>query len=83
MSRSRKKVPIYKDRGFRKDSYWKTVRRRYKTIIKGNRDEESLQFPNPKTIVNDYDYCDWLSDCRYKDNCYCIRTFGRKKCIQK
>ena len=23
-----------------------------------------IEFPNPKTIINDYDYCDWFYDFR-------------------
>lgn len=68
MSRSRK-VPIHKDssRSTKKSTeYWRTVRR----VIKGkvrfyceSIDNEIL--PDPKEIINDYDYCDWTDDLRF------------------
>mgnify|MGYP001766470650 CR=1 FL=1 len=56
MSRSRKKVAIVKDSG-KVIRYWRTVRRRINTVIHSNRNLDELELPNPKTIVNDYDYC--------------------------
>lgn len=69
MSRSRKKA-IYKDKGFRKKDYWKTVRRVHKVIIQKHKSDfiydyhgdfgKEFNLPNPKSIVNDYDYCDYI-----------------------
>lgn len=39
--------------------------------------------PKEKSIVNDYDYSDYTSDCRNDNNCYCIRHYGTKKCTRK
>lgn len=62
MSRSYKKA-IIKDRprNYKKSSlYWRKVRRVQKQALKQNKD-----IPNPKTIVNDYDYCDYKIDYEY------------------
>ena len=59
MSRSKKK-PIYKDKGNKKD-YWKTVRRVTKHALRNG--DENL--PDPKEIVNDYEYCDFIIDFRF------------------
>jgi len=68
MSRSRKQ-PIYKDgpRSHKKSSvYWRTVRRVINERVRyyyERLDEEVL--PEPKEIINDYDYCDWIWDSRF------------------
>ena len=68
MSRSRKK-PIYKDapRSHKKSSvYWRTVRRVINERVRyyyERVDDEVL--PDPQEIINDYDYCDWISDSRF------------------
>lgn len=93
MSRSHRK-PIVKDKGYKKRSYWKTIRRTwnisYKKIAKSltesgsfnwwigyDEDEKyykseelksiekdiyeaDLTLKNPKEIINDYDYCDYI-----------------------
>jgi hypothetical protein len=68
MSRSRRK-PIVKDRprNEKKSSlYWRIVRRvingKVRQIIKTDEDETDL--PQPREIVNDYDYCDYVIDYR-------------------
>lgn len=68
MSRSRRK-PIVKDRprNEKKSSlYWRIVRRvingKVRQIIKTDEDETDL--PQPREIVNDYDYCDYIIDYR-------------------
>ena len=68
MSRSRRK-PIVKDRprNEKKSSlYWRIVRRvingKVRQIIKTDEDETEL--PQPREIVNDYDYCDYVIDYR-------------------
>lgn len=86
MSRSIKQ-PVKKDkpRNFKKSAiYWRTIRRVINHTIrnfKNNLDEMIL--PKEKTIVNDYDHEDWISDCRNNNNCYCIKNYGTKKCIRK
>ena len=68
MSRSRKR-PIIKDVGFMKRDYWKVIRRVHKQEIKKHHHEfmylgweDDFVLTNPKSIINDYDYCDWISD---------------------
>ena len=86
MSRSIKK-PIIKDspRNFQKSQiYWRTIRRVINHTIrnfKNNLDEMIL--PKEKSIVNDYDYSDYTSDCRNDNTCYCIKQYGTKKCTRK
>lgn len=86
MSRSIKQ-PVKKDkpRNFKKSAiYWRTIRRVINHTIrnfKNNFDEMIL--PKEKTIVNDYDHQDWISDCRNNNNCYCIKNYGTKKCVRK
>ena len=58
MSRSKKKA-IYKDRGLR--SYWKYVRREINNAVRSIIhliDKEDYSIPDPKEIINDYDYSD-------------------------
>lgn len=55
MSRSYKK-PVYKDRRM-KDIYWKRVRRRQRNEIRSGKHPEDVS--DAKTIMNDYDYCDF------------------------
>lgn len=66
MSRSRK-LPIVKDKP--RVNYWKTVRRTLNQTVSQFsvvEDEDDLNdLPDPKTIVNDYDYCDYVSDMRF------------------
>mgnify|MGYP000928746771 FL=1 len=86
MSRSIKQ-PVKKDkpRNFKKSTiYWRTIRRVINHTIrnfKNNFDEMIL--PKEKTIVNDYDHQDWISDCRNNNNCYCIKNYGTKICKRK
>lgn len=66
MSRSRKKA-IVKDK--RLKQYSKIIRRSQNQIIKDSIKLEDLfllEIPNPKTIINDYDYSDYRFDCEYK-----------------
>lgn len=71
MSRSRR-LPIVKDRprNAKKSSlYWRTVRRvineKVKSYLIAPSDDVSL--PEPKEIVNDYDYSDYKFDYRDPD----------------
>jgi hypothetical protein len=65
MSRSYK-LAIKKDRGL-KSYYWKKIRRITKQIVKSlsfdNADD--IYIPNPKEVMNDYDYCDYVIDYEY------------------
>jgi hypothetical protein len=62
MSRS-KKEPIVKERprNYKKSTiYWRKVRSVVKNTIKSFKEDwKDLEIPNPKTIVNDYDYSDY------------------------
>lgn len=62
MSRSCKK-PVIKERprNIKKSTlYWRTIRRHIKNTMKSTSLECFRDLPNPKTIVNDYDYCDYI-----------------------
>ena len=67
MSRSTRK-PIIKDRprNHKKSSlYWRSVRSTIKQSIREIaqlEDKEDFEIPNPKEIVNDYNYCDYIFD---------------------
>lgn len=68
MSRSRKK-PIIKDRprNYKKSSnYWRTIRRVTKNKIRFLQEtlEEEI-IPDPKEIINNYDYSDYRFDMRF------------------
>ena len=58
MSRSRKK-PIYKDKGMSVHQYWSTIRHEWKQITNKNYDNDDFYLRDPKSIINDYDYCDY------------------------
>lgn len=55
MSRSRKKVPIYKDKGFKHSVYNKIFRRVNKQRLHEGKDMIAL-----RELINDYDICDWV-----------------------
>jgi len=68
MSRSVKK-PVYNDSGWMKRGYWKAVRTATKTRVRGllltdDLDEAVQQIPDPRTVVNDWDYRDYTIDAR-------------------
>lgn len=71
MSRSRRK-PIVKDRprNEKKSSiYHRTVRRVTNEKIRYlNEDVDDEILPDPKEIVNDYDYSDYKFDFRFNDD---------------
>jgi len=87
MSRS-KKLPISKDspRNYNKSAmYWRTVRRVINDRIRYYQetlDDEVL--PDPKEIVNDYEYNDYIYDYRFisgnssEIKKYWAERFGRK-----
>lgn len=69
MSRSRRKYPIIRDVGYMKSIYWRVIRRIWKHEIQSNKEVLS----NPKELINDYDYCDWIYDCKntfYEEKAY-------------
>lgn len=52
--------PIYKDRGKEHFIYWKKIRREWKQKLHSRK-----PLRNPKEIINDYDYCDYIFDWRF------------------
>ena len=69
MSNSYRK-PVIKDKPRSKKrtpEYWRKVRRVQRQQTDKNNLEE-LEISNPKSIINDYDYCDWIWDFRYMDD---------------
>jgi len=58
MSRSKRK-PYVKDKGLTTREYWKPIRHNWKQHLKQNYLDPDLVFKSPKSIINDYDYCDW------------------------
>lgn len=63
MSRSRKKA-IVKDKAD-KQGYWRIIRSRTKNAIRSCKNYEDLEVPHPRTIYNDWDYCDWVNKIEY------------------
>jgi hypothetical protein len=62
------KLAIIKDRprNVKKSSlYWRQVRSSQNNVIRSCRDFEELEIPNAKTIVDDYDYCDYKFDYEF------------------
>lgn len=61
MSRSYR-VPIIKDkpRNYKRSIYYRRIRRAMNQFDWLSEEE----FPNSKSIVNDYDYCDYVFDMR-------------------
>lgn len=80
MSRSIRK-PIIKDRprNSKKSSlYWRPVRRVMNQTVRGlNEESEDDIVPEPKEIVNDYDYSDYNFDMRWDDD-ETVKKAGRK-----
>jgi hypothetical protein len=66
MSRSIKQ-PIYKDKGYRKQDYWRVIRstinNKVRQILSLN-DPDDVVLPNAKEIISDYDYSDYSIDTR-------------------
>jgi hypothetical protein len=62
MSRSYKKA-IFKDKPIYKKTYWRTIRRVQRMALKQDKD-----IPDPKTIINNYDYCDYTIDVEHSKN---------------
>ena len=72
MSRSYRK-PFYKDKGVFSSIYWKRIRRGVKRWIKEGKDPNEI--PHRRTVINDYDYCDYYIDFR---NWECEETLKKK-----
>lgn len=68
MSKSRR-LPIYKDHGVARHSkFRRKIKRRIRQKVKdivNLIDKESYELPNPKVLVNDWDWCDYISDYRF------------------
>jgi hypothetical protein len=69
MSRSRKKA-IYKEGSGSKHRQHlrRKVKRAQRTFFRSNIDEiaeGTKVIPDGRSIVNDYDYCDYISDCEH------------------
>ena len=70
MSKSTK-LPIVKDVGFMKKTYHKVIRSNINQKLKQVKDiedAEELEIPEPETIIDDYDYCDWRFDMRDEED---------------
>lgn len=66
MSDSVRKNLVLKDTGFMKKLYWRLVRRVWKNKLSNSISNDSideLTLPHNNTIVNHYDYCDWIYRC--------------------
>ncbi len=72
MSRS-KRQPIIKDHSLKTAEYWRRVRRTVKLVVKAGKTDN---IPNPKTLINDYDYSDYKLSFLPTDK-YCKKA-GRK-----
>jgi len=58
MSRSIKK-PYYKDNAMTTHEYWSPIRHEWKQKLKQNYYEDDFELRDSKSIINDYDYCDY------------------------
>ena len=85
MSKSYKKTPISKIKGNDKDNYWKRVRSSTNNLLRSKdiNQLKELSLPDPKSIVNDYDYTDQWWMCGDIEKCKCEKHYGFKKCLRK
>jgi hypothetical protein len=69
MGKSKKKA-ILKDAGYKKDIYWQVHRRTNKQILKNAVEigSDEIAFKQPKELIDDYDYSDYIIDYEYIDN---------------
>lgn len=74
MSRSRKKA-IVKDNGISTSEYWKPIRRIWKQTINQFYKKERFGYwefddslPNPKSLIDDYNYSDYTFDYEHDYN---------------
>lgn len=89
MSRSIRQ-PYIKDKGGRNahNIYRRKIKRRIRQAIKDISrltDIESYELPNPKTLVNDYTWCDWWFDYNIPFKDYPLDKFyeDKKKIMRK
>ena len=65
-----KKVPIYKDHGIaRHNEFRRKIKRRIRQKVRdiiNLIDKDSYELPHPKVLVNDWDWCDYILDYRFK-----------------
>ena len=83
MSRSRKKHPIVKDRSGH-TWYNRVIRRRQRQQVKEIltlQDVMDYEISNPKTLVNDYDVCDYVMHMGRLNRLW-SEIFG-KGCVEK
>jgi hypothetical protein len=83
MSRSRRQ-PIIKDRpknGKKSSAYWRIVRRVINQKVRDFVDEipENDTLPDPKIIVDDYNYCDYIIDYRDKPDGHKFKEKTKRK----
>ena len=79
MGKSVRKKAVVKIRGHLYKIYRRLIRRIQKQDLTNGRD-----IRDPKEIINDWDYIDYISKCEYMDSeCYCLKAYGRKKCLEK
>ena len=69
------KQPVIKDKPRntkRTTLYWRPLRRIWKTLINKDFDRvnfdilEDMELPDRKSLINDYDYCDYIIDKRFE-----------------
>ena len=81
MSRSRRQ-PVIKDRprnSKKTAEYWRPVRRVMNQTVRGlNELTEDDNIPDPKEIVNDYNYSDYNIDYRFSDDEEMVKKESRK-----
>jgi hypothetical protein len=71
MGKSFKKNPVKKIHGRSKEDYWSKVRSRTKTILNSTPVEElDEKIPDPKELINDYSYIDWVGRDETDDKYY-------------
>lgn len=81
MGKSKKKNLINKSGRWLKALGWKIIRSNWKQQLRKNPIDP--EFADKHTIINQYDITDYVFTCNGKDNCYCIKNYGRKKCFDK
>jgi len=79
MSKSKKK-PIVKDNPSGKEIFRRRIRRKQNQETNNAKcleDTDEFQLTDDKSIVNDYDYCDYKFDWHYGISRYFKRLLGR------
>ena len=83
MSRSKKKAIFKEGNGSDRALLRRRVKRTQRSFLKTNLDkiiEGTKTIPDDKSIINEYDYCDYICDCEYtiKDNDALKEKLSRK-----